>query len=260
MLANVKFAFGTIFQEHFLKTIVLLPWLAVYILRSHDKKESVMCSHPDYSLVIDQHEGTTVCTDCARVLDDNLFTNQSKVQTASLDAHSAVVRELMDLCFNRNIPTCILNSAIDQFEMHYASKNEAELAKSTFAFYLYKELIKNGWDITMDRVADWLGINQAKSIWKVHVQHNMVMEFEPDYFYETFASHLGIPYSQLDAIKYYGMHLKKRLQNYSFTPRNVAAAIVHSFLKNNALSVAETCHKLSVSASSLQRILKILKE
>ena len=225
-----------------------------------------MCSHPINNLVLDQHEGTTVCMTCSRVVDELMFgsaTHQIEARSNELEMHSDELHELLDLCHNQNIPRCILQSVADHLAKNNRSRIDA--VKPTFAFFLYKELVQFGWDIDMDTIAQWLGIDSAKSIWKIHAQCNTVMEFEPDYFYGPFASTMGISYNQLENLKKYGLEIKYRLRNFSFTPRNVAAAIVHLYLdhyqqNSTTRSVGVTCKKLCVSSSSMQKFLKILSQ
>lgn len=105
-----------------------------------------MCDHPPAQLVIDCHEGTQICRQCAHVLDTNLSTNdifppQSLAYTNSFSL-------IDDIGYNNHINGRIIEHAKKVFnDLKLQFKKRSEFDLSVYSVFIAAILEKNPYTI-----------------------------------------------------------------------------------------------------------------
>lgn len=228
---------------------------------------SEICDHPPQCVVEDLHDGTYVCTACARVLDGVVFQSPPSTPVAwenyDSDYHHERASLVVDMCYNGNLPNCVLLTAQ---QIHDGLKGK--LAKFRFsqteiaAYVIYKALQKESMPHSPSEVQHITSIMLPR-IWDIENILNTetftdkVMEIS--HYVRRYGAYCDMKYKDIEAICEHIGEANDICLNHA--PANIAAALLYKYSKNSVYGTVQSIAKLcNVSACSVYSILRLLKQ
>jgi transcription initiation factor TFIIIB Brf1 subunit/transcription initiation factor TFIIB len=203
-----------------------------------------LCAH--FNSVIDEKEGSVICTDCGLVIEEKLFKFYEPSQGEN---KSFLEEEVNEILTKLGLPDVFSKSIVKNLE----NENVEKRTKKGFLEYvIYKTLNENSIPISIKEISSVSGISDT-NIYNMQ-ENNKSLILEPCELLEKYCSYLGLNYKTYSLIK-------KELpsQNISgHNPLTIIAATIYQYCKNNSikLSMKKIANTVKISCVSIQRYLK----
>jgi transcription initiation factor TFIIIB Brf1 subunit/transcription initiation factor TFIIB len=220
------------------------------------------CRHK--TIVKDMHEGTIVCTDCAKVLDSCFYIdiNEEYVTKAPYDFYAPIEQYLVDICTNGNIPNSIRNDAFSHFKL---LKQNLETRKfkvndvDIIVYALYEILARHNTPRTPQEMQGLTNVSVGR-LWKIETKITCQTTYtDPADYVNRYATFLDLSYTDIKSIIHI-IHNIRELDD--VRPRCLVAAIFYLYCKQNNIknTLKKICEVCSVSTSAAHNIIKKIKE
>lgn len=196
--------------------------------------------------VIDEHEGTTVCCDCGKVLDEHLYVhpileNNQEIKNTVTDekSNSSTKNEAMEILNRLNLSSDILNQLSEEKQ----NVNN-----------LYNIINKNS-VVTTKEFCAASGMNNKKL---VKLNQNKVIDTNINLLLEKYCTLLELSYRDYTLIK---AELEKR-QASGHPPLTIIGFYIFQYCKKHSIKkfMKNICSVLGISVISIQRYQKFIKD
>lgn len=202
------------------------------------RKYSDVCEHKNQ--VLDEHEGTYVCTNCAKVI-DNFYIQSFQTYDNEVIFKEKNTSNLISSEFASRLNIPVLN--IDD------KKNELKSASN-----IYLEANKADYSVTLKEISAISGYS-VKQIGKE--TKNTVNLLNIDSLLEKYCKLLDLNYKTYSVIK----ETINTANISGHNPLTIVASHIYKFLKDNKkkISMKKICEVIGISSISIQRYLKTLQ-
>ena len=209
-----------------------------------------MCEH--LQQLIDQHEGSVVCTDCGYVLDIHFLQQSDTYEKSSLNLVTDLKMYLIDCCDRMHIPISVREEIHDEYE-HFRSKSVFEKISDIqlMAYSIYFILKNQGIGRNIEYIAYNTGVT-SKQLWKcesldpyLSIPINIESLLGP--VYKSFK------FSRKDYETI--IIISKHFQDRHFSPLTLTSTLVYLYCKTRKIqiSVKKVCSVFKVSSMSIYR-------
>lgn len=219
------------------------------------------CQH--LSLVIDEHEGTEICIDCAKVVSDLICMPAVQLDQqfeCSVEPEKEIC--LLKKTFLESISALNLSySLVDKCLNEYKKICSIEKCKKDLAAYvLYYVLLKSDTPHSIKEITAVTGIS-TNIIWKIQseLQQTKVSShsysLQPIDLLNRACTYLNMNYTDVKRIQSRLNKLKQK----NFNPATVVGAHIYKYCKENNLkqiTLKEVSKTVGISVMSIQRYLK----
>jgi transcription initiation factor TFIIIB Brf1 subunit/transcription initiation factor TFIIB len=227
------------------------------------------CAHSQ--TVDDDQEGTTVCLNCCRVLDQLYFCNYEIGNGNGIDLYTSKdfcdsFIFLKDVCANSMIPYNMVSYAHDYFKVlknnHLISgKNFSNKVIASYALY---ETLSNHSISRSAREIELITGTKCASLWKVENCLNLEEIIgNPEDFVERYCTALDIDFFKMKIIKGIVSNMSQFNDVWGFggiRPDSIVAAVIYLYCKeiNFKISMKSVCQVCSVSYGNIYKIVNRL--
>ena len=198
--------------------------------------ESNTCKH--LNVVIDEHEGTYICTDCAYVI-SNYFIHDRIINTEFQTQEEN--KDTLEILARLNLP--------DSFKDFISNQNES-LVNNASNIYIKTNEINSV--VTLKEMSSITGIKPQK------LAKNMTNVINKELLLEKYCTILDIDFKSSTVIK--ENYLSKEITGHN--PLTVVASAIYIYSKkeNKKLSMKKISDVFGISPISIQRYLKLTKK
>lgn len=198
--------------------------------------ESNTCKH--LNVVIDEHEGIYICTDCAHVI-SNYFIHDRIVNTEFQTSEKN--NETLEILARLNLP--------DSFKDFISKQNESLVNNASNIYIKTNE--KNS-VVTLKEMSSITGIKPQK------LAKNMTNVINKELLLEKYCTLLDLDFKSSTVIK--ENYLSKEISGHN--PLTVVASAIYIYSKkeNKKLSMKKISDVFGISPISIQRYLKLTKK
>lgn len=198
-----------------------------------------LCSHTNH--IIDEREGTIVCTDCGLVLTDKIFHETLAVN----DITTELIVRIKDILERLFLPDCFTSDIIRKYR-NLPNK------KYLLEYVIYLTLHENGFPISIKDIAFVCGIPDSK-IYDLQEQNTSIC-LQPKDLLEKYCINLQLDYKTYSLIK---KELPLEIKT-GHNPLTVIAATIYTYSKNNKLklSMKQIASAVNISTVSIQRYIR----
>ncbi len=202
--------------------------------------EEYTCTH--LNQIIDEREGTYVCTDCGLVLENFYLPERSNLSEKYHNKKSEVKEILSKL----NLPESFTSHILNEYD-----KSDIKVSKKQLLPYIvYSTLNDLNVPISIKDINAVSGFNDSKIY---EMQHNKSIILRPEEILEKYCKLLDFDYKTYSLIK---VDLPKK--NTGHNPLTIIASTIYAYCKKRKLkysmkTIAKTCN---TSCISIQRYLK----
>lgn len=198
--------------------------------------ESDTCKH--LNVVIDEHEGIYICTDCAHVI-SNYFIHDRIVNTEFQTSEKN--NETLEILARLNLP--------DSFKDFISKQNESLVNNASNIYIKTNE--KNS-VVTLKEMSSITGIKPQK------LAKNMTNVINKELLLEKYCTLLDLDFKSSTVIK--ENYLSKEISGHN--PLTVVASAIYIYSKkeNKKLSMKKISDVFGISPISIQRYLKLTKK
>ena len=203
-----------------------------------------LCTH--FNSVIDEKEGSVICTDCGLVIEDKLFKFYEPCQK---EKKSFLEEEVNEILSKLGLPDVFTKTILRNLENEEENRRKK---KGFLEYVIYKTLNDNSVPISIKELSGISGISDI-DIYNMQEDNKSVI-LKPCELLEKYCSYLGLNYKTYSLIK-------KELpsQNISgHNPLTITAATIYQYCKKNniKLSMKKIANTVRISCVSIQRYLK----
>ena len=208
------------------------------------------CTHPD--IVEDFATGTTVCRQCARVLDTPVF-GYPDVPLPEEISPDALTMSFVDLCQNGHVPVIYANDMSALFQTVIKNKEVSIHQKDILiAVCFYESLKRQFIPRTIKETAGLTGQSIKSIIALLRTVFPSSVDLKPYQVIARFCGKLGIH-------RRHAMKIEKSLAKYeqynSVSPETIAAAVITMYCRDRALEpcISEISSVCGLSDTSIRR-------
>lgn len=220
------------------------------------------CCHPHP--VIDVHEGTTICPECAKVLTYNMEATMQPQETIFCCYKTRMELLLHDFCCNGQITALVEKHTLTYFktllkyEKKHFSTNEKE--NDLMAFALYYSLNKNGASMTPPDVEALTGTTRGK-FWQIESKFQCHIPAKMSNLVSKIGSMLKLSFSQQQEIEKIVDNFRSSFHAMgSVKDRSVLAAVIYLYSKSNKMkrscSILHVTNVCNISRTTVRNVIK----
>ena len=205
--------------------------------------EEDFCGH--LNEIIDEREGTIICTDCGLILSQHIFYESKFNEYDSYDKHLEEIKELLE---RLNLPQSFASAIFEKYKiLKKADKNK----KYLISYSLYKTLNEMGFPISIKDISAVSGIPD-NYIYDMQESDNSII-LTPTSLLEKYCKLLELDYKTYSVIK--GMLPEVSTGH---NPLTIIASTIYKYCKENKLkySMKQIATTVNISSISIQRYLK----
>lgn len=205
------------------------------------------CTHQN--IIIDEHEGTYICTSCALVIDNYYFQDSLKLQHDFKDK-SNLFHELSDILELLKIPDFMVNIIQEFYKNHFDKK----WSKNVFTSYaIYKCSYHHKIPLSIEDLCSVCNI-KLRTFHKILTSYNDVFDIKPNILLEKVCKRLCLNYECYNQIV-------TKLPTSTFTghrPRTIIAFCIyqHNINHNHKIPIKTICQASGISCISFKRYIK----
>jgi transcription initiation factor TFIIIB Brf1 subunit/transcription initiation factor TFIIB len=207
-----------------------------------------LCSH--FNSVIDEKEGSIICTDCGLVLEEKLFKFYGgNLSSGEMETSSCLKEDVKEILSKLGLPDVFSKMIVQSFKNDMSEKKKK---KDYLAYVVYKTLNENNIPISIKEISSVSGLSD-NSIYDMQEKNKSVV-LQPSDLLEKYCSYLGLDYKTYSLIKN-----ELPIQNISgHNPLTVVAATIYKYCKKNniKISMKKIATTVKISCVSIQRYLK----
>lgn len=211
-----------------------------------------LCSH--INTVIDEREGSVVCTECGLVLEDKYFKVYNyHLSPIEKDQNVSIKNEVSELLAKLELPDVFTKLIVEKFENELTEKKNK---KGLLAFVVYKTLNDNNIPVSIKDISSISGLSDI-DIYDMQDSNESVI-VQPSDLLEKYCGYLGFDFKVYSLIK-----KDLPIQNISgHNPLTIIAATIYKYCKKNSikLSMKKIASTVKISCVSIQRYLKSNKK
>jgi transcription initiation factor TFIIIB Brf1 subunit/transcription initiation factor TFIIB len=207
-----------------------------------------MCAH--INSVIDEREGSIVCTSCGLVLDEKIFNfNNSNLSYQEDGQNVCFKNEVKEILSKLQLPEVYTNRILENFKNEISQKRNK---KELLPYVIYKTLNENGIPISIKDISSTSGFTDI-SIYDMQ-ESNKSLIVQPEDLLEKYCSYLGFDYKTYTLVK----KLLPQQNISGHNPLTIIAATIYKYCKLNNIKISMKKISLTVKIScvSIQRYLK----
>jgi transcription initiation factor TFIIIB Brf1 subunit/transcription initiation factor TFIIB len=214
------------------------------------------CAHPDNYVVEDLHDGTFVCSLCARVIDQVYSCANSDITTYVQSVDNLVTT----ICDNCNYDDCIRNSAQSVYETVNSKLGKRRYSDIEIAAYaVYKALKSLHIPISGKELFSVTNVSMRK-IWQMEniCEKNSYADSNSEliHYIERYGAYCQLCFVDIRNIIKKIDEVTAICLNHAV--QNIAASMIYMYSKKYSVqSIAKLCN---VSATCIYRIVKLLNE
>lgn len=200
--------------------------------------------------LIDEREGTIVCTCCGLVVDEKIYnfydSNLSSKEEVGNDCFKNDVREILS---KLQLPDVYTTLILKNFQKETEQKRNK---KQLLPYVIYKTLNENGIPISIKDISSISGFTDI-SIYDMQ-ESNKSLILQPSDLLEKYCRYLGMDYKTYTLIK----KLLPQENISGHNPLTIIAATIYRFCKSNNIKVSmkKISSTVKISCVSIQRYLK----
>jgi transcription initiation factor TFIIIB Brf1 subunit/transcription initiation factor TFIIB len=207
-----------------------------------------ICSH--LNNVIDEREGSVVCTDCGLVLEDKFFKfYDSDLFSQDCGEDTSLKNEVKEILSKLQLPDVYCSSIIQNFKKDLVEKKNK---KELLAYVVYKTLNENNIPVSIKDISAISGFSDINIYDRQ--ESNKTIILQPCDLLEKYCRYLNLDYKTYSVIKN-----NLPIQNLSgHNPLTIIAASIYSHCKQNniKISMKKVASTVKISCVSIQRYLK----
>jgi transcription initiation factor TFIIIB Brf1 subunit/transcription initiation factor TFIIB len=207
-----------------------------------------LCSH--INSVIDEKEGTIICTVCGLVLEEKLFKFYGHNLSSDIVGKSSCLKEdVKEILAKLGLPDVFTKMIVQNFENEI---DEKKRKKDYLAYVVYKTLNENNFPISIKEISSISGISDSTIYGMQEVNKSVILQ--PCDLLEKYCSYLGFDYKTYSLIK---NELPR--QNLSgHNPLTIISATIYKYCKKNniRISMKKIASTVKISCVSIQRYLR----
>ena len=215
-----------------------------------------LCEHQNS--IIDQHEGSVVCIDCAQVLSDGLFFHEVHNEKTTLPEKKSV-SEFSEYLSALNISS---NFSFDcERELNKAKQilKVEKTDQSLISYALYNALLLRDVPRSMREISAITGINTS-ALWKIQSEIQKVTcelrgkNVSPVDLLERSCNYLNLSFCQMNEIK----ETLEKEKNYNYNPATIVGGHIYKYSKDKKLnlSLKKVSQTVGISVMSIQRYVR----
>jgi transcription initiation factor TFIIIB Brf1 subunit/transcription initiation factor TFIIB len=229
--------------------------------RTHpETRGGSFCSHQN--TIDNVRDGEQTCLDCGTVV-DQLYGGETHYQQSGDEMKEDEIHFFIkDVCFN----ACLPSNIIPHTEKYYLKLCE-QLGTSSFkrktlaAFALYETLNRFEIPRMVEEIEYYTGI-KMKDIWRVEA--NIVTKdtlSDPKHYVQRYCSLLQFSYSDTKHIESFVTTMETELKLGNVRCNCLVAVVIYLFCKEakKKVSLKRICETCSISATSVHRVIRMLK-
>jgi transcription initiation factor TFIIIB Brf1 subunit/transcription initiation factor TFIIB len=196
--------------------------------------------------IIDEREGTYICTDCGLVLNALVYNEYHPVEKMVDDENKQQVKEILE---RLHLPECFLNTILDNFN------NRQKHTKKTLMFSIYQTLNELNFPISIKEISAVSGLSDVQ-IYDVQAENETIL-LKPDDLLEKYCKMLNFDYKVYSLIKGSLPSDSKTGHN----PLTIIGTAIYVYCKRNKVkySMKHIANVCNISCVSIQRYLKYCK-
>jgi transcription initiation factor TFIIIB Brf1 subunit/transcription initiation factor TFIIB len=207
-----------------------------------------MCSH--FNSVIDEREGTIICTECGLVLEEKLFKFYGHNLSLEEKGKDYCLKEdIKEILAKLGLPDVFSKMIFQNFENESCEKKKK---KNYLHYVVYKTLNENNVPVSIKEISSISGVTDS-NIYDMQ-ENNKSVILQPSDLLEKYCSYLGFDYKTYSLIK-----KELPIQNISgHNPLTIIAATIYNYCKKNniKISMKKIATTVKISCVSIQRYLK----
>jgi transcription initiation factor TFIIIB Brf1 subunit/transcription initiation factor TFIIB len=208
-----------------------------------------MCEH--FNSVIDEREGSVICTECGLVLEEKLFKFYGH-NFSFKEKDLSLKEDVKEILSKLELPDVFSKMIIENFEN---SNSEKKRKKNYLYYVVYKTLNENNVPISIKDISSISGVSDS-TIYDMQEKNKTVI-IQPSDLLEKYCGYLGFNYKTYSLIK-----KELPIENISgHNPLTIVAATIYKYCKKNniKISMKKIATIVKISCVSIQRYIKINK-
>jgi transcription initiation factor TFIIIB Brf1 subunit/transcription initiation factor TFIIB len=200
--------------------------------------------------LIDEREGTIVCTCCGLVVDEKIYNfYDSNLSSPEDGQNSCFKNDVREILSKLQLPDVYMTQIVKNFQNEIKQKRNK---KELLPYVIYKTLNENGVPISIKDISSISGFTDI-CIYDMQ-ESNKSLIIHPSDLLEKYCSYLGLDYKTYSLIK--KLLPKENISGHN--PLTIIAATIYKFCKSNniKISMKKISSTVKISCVSIQRYLK----